>query len=63
MAECTTHLIEPLYSLKEAAERLNIKYWLLLRAANSGEIPTHRIGNSRRRVFLSEVVAAIRNTA
>ena len=47
-------------TLKEAATELNVPYWLLLRAANSDKFPTYTLVNNRRRVILSEVIAAIR---
>ena len=54
--------VEPFFTLKEAATHLNIKYWLLLRMAKRGELPTYVAGNTRKRVLLSEVTAAIRQS-
>jgi excisionase family DNA binding protein len=31
--------------LREAAERMGISYWLALKLAHSGELPTHRQGS------------------
>jgi hypothetical protein len=50
------------YTLRQAAAELNIQYWLLLRAANLGLFPCYKFVNGRRRVLLSEVIAAIRAT-
>jgi excisionase family DNA binding protein len=55
--------VEPFFTLKEAAEYQNIKYWLLLRMAKRGDLPTYMAGNTRKRVLLSEVVATIRQSA
>jgi excisionase family DNA binding protein len=52
--------IEPFYTLHEAAARLNLKYWQLLRMAKRGELELYRAGSERKRVRLSEVVEAIR---
>jgi excisionase family DNA binding protein len=51
--------LERLYSIKVAAELLGIKYWLLLHAVNQGSIPSYRIGNTRRRVRLSDIEAVL----
>jgi excisionase family DNA binding protein len=48
-----------LLTIKEAAEQTGIKYWLLLRAVNEGDIPFYRFGNKRRRVRLADIEAAI----
>jgi excisionase family DNA binding protein len=51
---------EPFYlTLKEAAIRLGLPYWKLLRACNAGLIPTYKVLNSKRYVRLDEVQAAI----
>jgi hypothetical protein len=60
MNQETAGAIEPFFTLKETAERLHLKYWLVLRAANAKIFPVYFIGNRRKRVLLSEVVAAIR---
>jgi hypothetical protein len=54
---------EPFYNLKQAAKALNVKYWLLLKAAEKGLFPTYTFFNSRRLVRLSEVAAAIERSA
>ncbi len=51
--------LEPLLSIKAAANAAGLKYWLLLRAVNNGDIPTYQFGNKRRRVRLSDIEAAI----
>lgn len=50
---------EPLLCIKAAAEAAGLKYWLLLRAVNNGDIPTYQFSNKRRRVRLSDIEAAI----
>jgi hypothetical protein len=54
---------EPFYNLKQAAKALNVKYWLLLKAAEKGLFPTYTFFNTRRLVRLSEVAAAIQRSA
>jgi excisionase family DNA binding protein len=53
---CST---EPLCTIQEAAERLNVHLWALRRAVKRGDIPSYTPFNSRRLVRLSEVVAFI----
>lgn len=48
-----------LYTIREAAELTGLKYWLLLRAVNSGDVPSYQFSNARRRVRLSDIEAAI----
>lgn len=50
---------EPLLTLPEAAAQLGVPVSTLRRAVNAGHIPTHQLFNSRIRVRLSEVLAAI----
>lgn len=50
---------EPLFKIKEAAERLNVHEWALRRAVKSGTVPAYAPFNGRKLVRLSEVVAAI----
>ena len=50
---------EPFCTIREAGERLNLHHWLLLRAVRNGDVPAYTLGNSRKRVRLSEVVEAI----
>lgn len=50
---------EPLLCIKAAADAAGLKYWLLQRAVNNGDIPTYQFGNKRRRVRLSDIEAAI----
>jgi excisionase family DNA binding protein len=51
---------EPFLTLKDAAERLNLPYFKLQRAAKRGLIPTHRLLNSRPLVRLSEIEGAMK---
>lgn len=53
---------EPLFTIKDAAAAVGLKYWLLLRAVNSGDVPSFRFGNNRRRVRLSDIEAALTRT-
>lgn len=48
---------EPLFTIKAASHATGIKYWLLMRAVNIGDIPFYRFGNKRRRVRLSDIRA------
>lgn len=50
---------EHLLTIKQAAKELGVRYWLLLQAVNNGDIPYYRLGNSRRRVRLSEIEAVM----
>ena len=50
------------YTLKQAADIKRIPYWKLLRACNDGQIPTYRLGNSRRYVRLEDIDAALKAT-
>lgn len=52
---------EPLFTIKAAAETTGIKYWLLMRAVNNGDIPFYRFGNKRRRVRLSDIQAVVQS--
>ena len=54
--------IEPLVTLKDAAEYLGLPYFKVQRASRNGLIPTYFVYNSRRLVRLSEVVAVINGT-
>ena len=49
----------PLYTIREAAALTGLKYWLLLRAVNSGDVPSYVFGNARKRVRLPDIEAAI----
>ncbi len=51
--------VEPLSTVREAARVTGIKYWLLMRAVKSGDIPHYRLGNTRMRVRLSDIEAVI----
>lgn len=51
--------IEPLLTLKQAANILGAFYWQLQRAVKRGDIPSYSPFNSRKLVKLSEVVAYI----
>jgi excisionase family DNA binding protein len=53
---------EPLLTIHEAADRLGLHRWLLSRAVRRGLFPSYSILNGRRRVRLSEIVAAINKT-
>lgn len=50
---------EKLLTLKQAAEAMGIPYRPLLDAANAGQVPCYRLGQSRRMVFVSEVLASM----
>jgi len=50
---------EPLLTIRHAAEAMGLKYWLLLRAVNRGDIACYQFGNQRRRVRLSDIEGAI----
>lgn len=50
---------EQLFTLPEAAAQLGVPVSTLRRAVNAGHIPTHTVFNARKRVRLSEVMAAI----
>ena len=50
---------EPLRTIGETAELLGLKAWQLRRAIKRGDVPSYSIGNGRKRVFLSEVLAVI----
>lgn len=51
--------MERLYTIKEAAELVGVKYWLMLHAVNAGVIPSYRLGNTRRRVRRSDIEAVL----
>lgn len=48
-----------LYTIRQAAGLTGLHYWLLLRAVNSGDVPSYQFGNARRRVRLPDIEAAI----
>lgn len=50
---------EPYRTIAEAAKELGVHTWALRRAINNGSVPAYTPFNSRRRVRISEVVAAI----
>jgi len=50
---------EPLLTIRAAAELTGLRYWLLLRAVNHGDVPSYQFGNKRRRVRLADIEAAI----
>ena len=50
---------EPLYTIKDAAAALGLRYWWLQRAVKRGDIPHYSPFNSRKLVKLSEIVAFI----
>lgn len=50
---------EPLLNIRQAAKAIGVKYWLLLHAVNRGDVPTYTLGNTRRRVRLSDIEAMI----
>jgi hypothetical protein len=54
--------VEPLITLKLAADALGLPYFKVQRAARAGMIPTYTVYNSRRLVRLSEIVATIART-
>lgn len=51
--------IEQLMTIPQAASELGVPISTLRRAVNAGMVPTHVIGNSRKRVRLSELFEAI----
>jgi excisionase family DNA binding protein len=51
--------LERLYTIKQAAELMGIKYWLMLHAVNAGVVPSYRLGNTRRRVRRSDIEAVL----
>lgn len=51
---------EPYQTFREAADRLGVGIHAIRRAASHRDFPTYTIGNSRKRVLLSEVIAAVR---
>lgn len=57
--EAATKPPQPLLTIKAAADAIGVKYWLLLRAVNEGTIPSYRLGNTRRRVRLSDIEAVL----
>jgi predicted site-specific integrase-resolvase len=50
---------EPFVTIKQAASKIGVHYWLLLKVVNSGAVPVYTLGNARKRVRLSEVVAYV----
>lgn len=50
---------EPLLTIRDAAEALGLHPWALRRAIKAGTVPGYTPFNSRTRVRLSEVLAAI----
>jgi excisionase family DNA binding protein len=59
MSDELIHNPEPLLAIKQASGKLGVHYWMLLRLVNEGKIPSYTFGNSRKRVYLSEVRAFI----
>ena len=55
-----TPTFEPLVTIKQAAQAAGLKYWLLLRAVNNGDVPAYSLGNNRRRVRISDIENALR---
>ncbi len=55
-----THGQTTLVTLRKASEVTGIPYRALLLEANSGTIPTYKIGNSHRRVDTAELISLIR---
>jgi excisionase family DNA binding protein len=54
-----SNAVEQYVHIKEASARLGIPYFKLSRFIKSGAVPFYRVGNSRRLVRISELVAAI----
>ncbi|WP_424360786.1 excisionase family DNA-binding protein [Methylocystis parvus] len=50
---------EPLFTLKEAAKRLQLPYFQIQRAAKKGLIPSYRPFGRRPLVRISEIIAFI----
>ena len=53
---------EPFFTIRQASSLLNVKYHALLRATRKGIVPTYAIGTSRRRVLISEILAAMHSS-
>lgn len=51
--------VEPLITIRQAAEQLGVHVWALRRAVTSGRIPAYRPFNGRKLVRLTEVVEMI----
>ena len=51
--------LERLYTIKDAAELLGLRYWKLLRAVNRGDIKSYTLLNSRKMVRLSEIISVM----
>lgn len=51
--------IEPMLTIRQAANELGVHTWALRRAIKSGAIPAYQPFNGRKLVRLSEVVSAI----
>lgn len=51
--------VEPLLTIKAAAEKLGVHEWALRRAIKAGTIPSYTPFNSRKLVRLSEIIAVV----
>ena len=49
--------VEPFRTIKQASLQIGVPYWLLLGVVKRGEIPVYRLGNSRNRVRVSEIIS------
>ena len=63
MQSSTRIAIEPLLTFREAADALGLKYWAVLRAANSKLFPTYTFLNGRRYVRVSEILEIIERSS
>ena len=59
MSDNQTQTLNAFLTLPKAAEALGIPVSTLRRAANKGLFPTYQIFNARKRILLSEVIAAM----
>ena len=59
MSDSGNNLFEHFLTIKQASAQLGVHYWLLLRLVNSGCVPTYSFGNSKKRIRVSEVIAAV----
>jgi excisionase family DNA binding protein len=61
-AETLRPTTERLLTLSEAAKCLGVPYWQLQRAVRSGIVPSYAPFNSRRLVYLSELMTFVAAT-
>jgi excisionase family DNA binding protein len=54
--------MEQFLTVREAAAVVGVAPWKLSRVVKSGSVPSYAIGNTRRLVRVSEIVAAVEGT-